>query len=163
MIQALRVDERLIHGQIAMVWSRALDLDGIVVANDETAGNETQKMALKMAVPTGIKVIIKTIDGAINLLNDPRAGKMKLLVLVRTIADAKALAESISGINYVNIGNVGKSVQGDKTTLTQFVMLTDQEIESLKELVKIYPDTALQNLPDDKKELASSALKKLSL
>ena len=39
-IDALRVDERLIHGQIAMVWSRALNLDGIVVANDEAAGNE---------------------------------------------------------------------------------------------------------------------------
>ncbi|MDN2453402.1 PTS sugar transporter subunit IIB [Lactobacillus sp. UCMA15818] len=163
MIQALRVDERLIHGQIAMVWSRALDLDGIVVANDETAGNETQKMALEMAVPTGIKVIIKTVDGAINLLNDPRAQKMKLLVLVRTIADAKTLAENIADINYVNIGNVGKSVHGDKKTLTQFVMLTDQEIESLKELVEIYPNAALQNLPDDKKELASNVLKKLNL
>lgn len=40
-------------------------------------------------------------------------------------------------------------------------MLTDQEIESLKELVEIYPNAALQNLPDDKKELASNVLKKI--
>lgn len=159
MIKTLRVDERLIHGQIAMVWSRELNIDGIVVANDETAGNETQQMALKMAVPSGIKVIIKTLDGAISLLNDPRADKMKLLVLVRTVGDAVTLAKALPNIEYVNIGNVGKAIQAQKTTLTQFVMLTDDELVKLKELVEIYPETALQNLPSDKKELAQNFVK----
>lgn len=161
MIQALRVDERLIHGQIAMVWSRALDLDGIVVANDETANDEMQKMALKMAVPSGLKVIIKSVQGAIDLLSDPRAGKMKLLVLVRTVGDAVLLAEKLPGINYVNIGNVGKAVEGQKHTFTQFVMLNDEEIANLRKLVELYPETALQNLPDNKKILAADELKKL--
>lgn len=161
MIQVLRVDERLVHGQIAMVWSRAVDIDGIVVANDETANDETQKMVLKMAVPTGIKLIVKSIDGAAKLLNDPRANSMKLMVLVRTVTDAVSLAQKIGKINYVNIGNVGKAVQADKKTLTQFVMLTDAEIESLKALVNLYPETALQNLPTDRKELASGFVSKL--
>lgn len=154
-IDALRVDERLVHGQIAMVWSRALNLDGIVVANDEAAENELQQKALKMAVPNGIKVIIKTLDGAVDLLKDKRASGMKLLVLVRTIGDALFLAKQLDNIGYINIGNVGKSVQGDKQTLTKFVMLTTDEIANLKELVAVYPETALQNLPSDVKELAS--------
>ena len=154
-IDALRVDERLIHGQIAMVWSRALNLDGIVVANDEAAENELQKKALKMAVPNGIKVIIKTLDDAVTLLKDKRASDMKLLILVRTIGDALFLAKQLDNIGYLNIGNVGKSVQGDKQTLTKFVMLTTDELTNLKELVKVYPETALQNLPSDVKELAS--------
>ncbi|MCJ1982223.1 PTS mannose/fructose/sorbose transporter subunit IIAB [Lactococcus piscium] len=154
-IDALRVDERLIHGQIAMVWSRALNLDGIVVANDEAAENELQQKALKMAVPNGIKVIIKTLDEAVTLLKDKRASDMKLLVLVRTIGDALFLAKQLDNIGYLNIGNVGKSVQGDKQTLTKFVMLTTDELTNLKELVKVYPETALQNLPSDVKELAS--------
>ena len=154
-IDALRVDERLIHGQIAMVWSRALNLDGIVVANNEAAENELQKKALKMAVPNGIKVIIKTLDDAVTLLKDKRASDMKLLVLVRTIGDALFLAKQLDNIGYLNIGNVGKSVQGDKQTLTKFVMLTTDELTNLKELVKVYPETALQNLPSDVKELAS--------
>ncbi len=154
-IDALRVDERLIHGQIAMVWSRALNLDGIVVANDEAAENELQKKALKMAVPNGIKVIIKTLDDAVTLLKDKRASDMKLLVLVRTIGDALFLAKQLDNIGYLNIGNVGKSVQGDKQTLTKFVMLTTDELTNLKELVTVYPETALQNLPSDVKELAS--------
>lgn len=154
-IDALRVDERLIHGQIAMVWSRALNLDGIVVANDEAAENELQQKALKMAVPNGIKVIIKTLDDAVTLLKDKRASDMKLLVLVRTIGDALYLAKQLDNIGYLNIGNVGKSVQGDKQTLTKFVMLTTDELTNLKELVTVYPETALQNLPSDVKELAS--------
>ena len=154
-IDALRVDERLIHGQIAMVWSRALNLDGIVVANDEASENELQQKALKMAVPNGIKVIIKTLDDAVTLLKDKRASDMKLLVLVRTIGDALFLAKQLDNIGYLNIGNVGKSVQGDKQTLTKFVMLTTDELTNLKELVTVYPETALQNLPSDVKELAS--------
>ena len=157
-IDALRVDERLIHGQIAMVWSRALNLDGIVVANDEAAGNELQQKALKMAVPNGIKVIIKTMDGAIRLLKDKRAANMHLLVLVRTVGDALILSQQLDNIQYVNIGNVGKSVNGEKKTLTKFVMLTDEELGNLKALVNVYPETALQNLPSDTKELASRYL-----
>ncbi len=163
MIKIMRVDERLIHGQIAMVWSKEMSIDGIVVANDATAANETQQMALKMAVPSGIKVIIKSVDGAIALLNDERAKNMKLFVLVRTVGDAEKLAEKVSDIDYVNLGNVGKASTDSKTTLTQFVMLTDPEISSLKKLVEIYPETALQNLPSDKKEKATDFIKKLNL
>lgn len=159
MSTTLRVDERLIHGQIAMVWSRELNLDGILVANDEVAENETQQMALKMAVPSGVNVLIRSIDEVAAILKDKRAKKKNLLVLVRTIQDAYRLAERVKNMSYINIGNVGKSVEGNKKTLTQFVMLTEKELVSLEKLVKIYPETALQNVPSDKKELAKSFIK----
>lgn len=152
----LRVDERLIHGQIAMVWSRELNLQGILVANDEAADNETQQMALKMAVPAGIPMLVRSLEDAATILKDPRAQHRRLLVLVRTVADALALAERVPNMSYINVGNVGKSVEGEKEILTQFVMLTPNELASLKKLVAIYPETALQNLPSDKKEMAQS-------
>lgn len=155
----LRVDERLIHGQIAMVWSRELNLHGILVANDEVATNETQQMALKMAVPAGINVLIRTVDDVAEILKDPRAQKRRLLVLVRNVSDALRLANKVKNMSYINIGNVGKAVEGEKETLTQFVMLTPTELNSLKELVAIYPETALQNIPADKKELANTFIK----
>lgn len=154
----LRVDERLIHGQIAMVWSRALNLDGIIVANDTVAADETQQMALKMAVPSGIKVLIRSVDEVAQVLHDPRAKNKRLLVLVRTVGDALRLARQVEGFEYLNIGNVGKSVDGQKRTLTQFVMLTAAEYASLEKLVKLYPQTALQNLPSDKKILAQDKI-----
>ena len=41
MIKLFRIDERLIHGQIAIKWSRHTGVDSIVVANDHAAANVT--------------------------------------------------------------------------------------------------------------------------
>jgi PTS system mannose-specific IIB component len=161
MIAALRVDERLIHGQIAMTWSKELKIKGIVVANDEAATNEMQKMALKMAAPSEIKVLIKPVDDAIKVLNNPKAAGMRMLVLVKTIKDALTIAQYVSDIQYMNIGNVGKSVNGDKTELSSFVLLTDDELENLKKLVELEPKTALQVVPSAEKKLAADALAQL--
>ena len=106
-ISALRVDDRLIHGQVAMTWTKQLRVQGIVVANDDAANDNTQKMALKMAVPAGIKVLIKPVDEAIRVLNDPRAAKMRILVLTRTVKDALKVRKQVGEIEFLNVGNVG--------------------------------------------------------
>lgn len=164
MIKALRVDERLIHGQVAMSWVKALGLSGLVVGNDEAASSDIQRMTLKMAVPSNVKSIIKSLDGAITLLKDPRSDKMKLMVLVSTVKDAVAVAEAFpDSIETVNIGNAGKmsDPSKEKNILTDEVMLTESEIEELRKLVKIYPDTFLQGAPDLDKHSATAILKKL--
>ena len=155
MIKALRVDERLIHGQIAMLWSKELGIDGIVVGNDAVAKDDMQKMVLKMAVPNNLKVIIKSVEDAIKLLNNPKAEKMKLLVIVRTIEDALTIAQDIAEIEYINIGNVGKSSGGKAKMISKNVMLSVAEEDNLRELVKLYPETALQVVPADSRVLAS--------
>ena len=162
MIKALRVDERLIHGQVAMAWTRDLGVQGIVVANDEASVNEMQKMTLKMAVPEGIKCIIKSVQESINLLNNPKAANMKILVLTKTVKDALTLYKQVEGIEYVNIGNAGRFTSGDgteRTILCRSVSLTNEELECLKELVELAPDTAMQMVPSDEKKLVSEALK----
>ena len=55
MIKLLRVDDRLIHGQVATTWTKTLQADSIIVANDEVIHNELQIIALKLAVPAGMK------------------------------------------------------------------------------------------------------------
>ena len=62
MIKLLRIDERLIHGQVANQWARQLAVDAIVVANDRAATNDLVKTSLKMAAPQGIKVVIKKVE-----------------------------------------------------------------------------------------------------
>ncbi|MGG3963773.1 PTS sugar transporter subunit IIB [Heyndrickxia faecalis] len=161
MIVALRVDERLIHGQVAMTWTKALKLDGLVVANDEAANNEIQKMSLKMAVPQGIKCIIKTVESAIQLLNDPRAQKMRLMVLVTTVKDAVTICERFQDIELVNIGNAGKMTDGEKIIFSKEVMLTQEEIDHLETLVKLYPNTEFQPTPAMEKKLAVNILKNI--
>ena len=62
MISMLRVDDRLIHGQVAVMWSKQLAVTRIIVANDEIAANELQASALKMAAPAGVKAAILPVE-----------------------------------------------------------------------------------------------------
>lgn len=152
----MRVDERLIHGQVAMVWSKALKLDGIVVANDDVVTNQMQENALRMAAPNGIKVIMRSLEDSVALLNDHRSATKNLLVLVRTVKDAVTLAAKVAHFDRINVGNVGKMVEGEKQKLAPTVLLTQPEVIALKTLTEIYPETDFQMVPTDKKELAKT-------
>lgn len=158
-IAALRVDDRLIHGQVAMTWTKELKLNGLVVASDEAASNEIQKMTLKMAVPEGIKCIIKSVEDVTTILDDPRSESMRLMVLVPTVKDAVTLCKRYKNIEMVNIGNAGKMTSGEKKILSKEVMLTADELEALKELTELYPDTFFQGTPAMEKKMASAILK----
>ena len=164
-IAALRVDDRLIHGQVAMTWTKQLRVQGIVVANDDAANDNTQKMALKMAVPAGIKVLIKPVDEAIRVLNDPRAAKMRILVLTRTVKDALKVRKQVGEIEFLNVGNVGRFDGVDaseKQLLSPTIMLTDAEVKALRELVEVDPKTCIQQVPNDEQKLVKDIIGKLN-
>lgn len=164
-ITALRVDDRLIHGQVAMTWTKQLAVQGIVVANDEAANDNTQKMALKMAVPGGIKSLIKPVDEAIRILNNPKASRMRILVLTRTVKDALKIRQSVGEIGFLNVGNTGRFDGIDvseKLVLTPTIMLTKAEQQALKELVALDPKTCMQQVPNDEQKLVKDVLDKLN-
>ena len=163
-ITALRVDDRLIHGQVAMTWTKQLAVQGIVVANDEAANDNTQKMALKMAVPGGIKSLIKPVDEAIRILNNPKASRMRILVLTRTVKDALKIRQSVGEIGFLNVGNTGRFDGIDvseKLVLTPTIMLTKAEQQALKELVALDPKACMQQVPNDEQKLVKDVLDKL--
>lgn len=163
-ITALRVDDRLIHGQVAMTWTKQLAVQGIVVANDEAANDNTQKMALKMAVPGGIKSLIKPVDEAIRILNNPKASSMRILVLTRTVKDALKIRQSVGEIGFLNVGNTGRFDGIDvseKLVLTPTIMLTKAEQQALKELVALDPKACMQQVPNDEQKLVKDILDKL--
>lgn len=163
-ISALRVDDRLIHGQVAMTWTKQLKVQGILVANDEAANDNTQKMALKMAVPSGIKVLIKPVKEAIRVLNHPKASQMRILVLTRTIKDALSVRQQVGEIEFLNIGNTGRFDGIDlseKTVLTPTIMLTEEEKQCLKELTELDSKVCIQQVPNDEKKLVKDLMDKL--
>ncbi len=163
-IAALRIDDRLIHGQVAMTWTKQLKVNGIVVANDDAANDNTQKMALKMAVPAGIKVLIKPVDEAIRVLNDPRAARMRILVLTRNVRDALTVRKQVGEIEFLNIGNTGRFDGIDvseKKLLSPTIMLTEDEIKNLKALVELDPKTCMQQVPNDERKLVKDVINTL--
>lgn len=144
MLVQLRIDDRLIHGQVAMVWSKELNTPRIIVANNDAATNATVQMTLKMATPVGIKTIVKDLDGAIALINNPKSKDMRIFGLTKTVKEALYLVKGCKeNICEVNLANTGSYVNepGPKTKLVQGrVALSPSEMEAAKELVEILGD-----------------------
>lgn len=163
-IAALRIDDRLIHGQVAMTWTKQLKVQGILVANDGAAGDSTQKMALKMAAPTGIKVLVKPVNEAIRVLNYPKASQMRILVLTRTVKDALAVRKCVKNIDFLNLGNTGRFDGIDvseKTVISPTIMLTQDELKAAKELAELDEGFCMQQVPNDEKKLVKEVIEKL--
>ena len=59
MIKLLRVDHRLLHGQVAFSWTSKLSADCILIASDAVMNDDLRKMSIKLAKPTGVKLVIK--------------------------------------------------------------------------------------------------------
>lgn len=107
MIKMLRIDERLIHGQVAVVWSKAMSITHILVANDEVVKNDLQISSMKMAVPDDIKFLARTLDGSIKILNNSKASSLAMMVIVRNFKDALEIAQNVADIELINVGNYG--------------------------------------------------------
>ncbi|MDZ5010883.1 PTS mannose/fructose/sorbose transporter subunit IIB, partial [Clostridium perfringens] len=69
MIKAVRIDHRLVHGQVAFSWTKFLEADCILVASDNLMKDELKMTAMKIAQPTGVKLVMKSIDDSIKALN----------------------------------------------------------------------------------------------
>lgn len=164
MIVQIRIDDRLIHGQVAMVWSKELNTPRIIVANNDAAVNDTVKMTLKMATPTGIKTIVKDLDGAAQLINDPKTKDMRIFGLTKNVRDAlylvKACRDQICEVNLANTGQFTGEA-GPKISLPGGrVSLTEPEVDAAKELVELLQDNFFSLLiPSSIKDTVSSLLK----
>jgi len=162
MVVSIRVDDRLIHGQVALVWTKELDTPGIVVANDAACQNEMQKMTLSMAVPTGKKLLIRSIRDSIELLNSERAQAMRIFVLVNCVKDALSLVESVKNIQSVNVANVGRfDGSENKVNLIGTLMLNQNELDCLKKLVTYDLPVFHQIIPTDSKVQVKNLLANL--
>ena len=104
MIKLLRVDYRLVHGQVAISWSRHIGADCILVANDEVAKDEMRQSMLRLSKPQGMKLVIKSIEDSVKSIKSGVTDKYKMFIVVNNIQDVERLAKEIPELNYVNLG-----------------------------------------------------------
>ena len=151
MIVQLRIEDRLIHGQVALVWSKELNTPGMLVANDNAATNPTVKMTLKMACPVGKKVLIKTVDGAIETIKDPKSQSTRLLMMTRNCVDALRVVKACGDlIPFVNLPTPDILKQTERHA---------DDIAAAKELVEILGDRFYtQMVPTTPKRLIKDLL-----
>ena len=158
MIKTLRIDERLIHGQVAVTWCSALNIERIIVANDTAAKDDITSMSLKMAAPQNVKVAVKSVQDAISLLKDPRIERFSILLLVNNPADALALIKEVKEIPYVNVGNFGMiSDKVNRRMLATSLAVSEEELSNLRDICNLLPDSTYQMTPT----LPPQILKKL--
>lgn len=156
MISLVRLDERMIHGQVAIKWSRHLSVDRIVVISDEAAGNPVIEKSLMMAAPATAKTTIRGVEESIKLLNDPRGANFKILVIVGKLEDLLKVVNSVPGIPLVNVGNYGRVAPKQGTAIRKTyrnnLYAYESEAEILKKVIAAGMKCNYQTIPDDAPE-----------
>lgn len=151
MIKLIRVDHRLLHGQVAVSWFNSLGANTILIANDDVANDDLRKTAMRLAKPTNAKLVMKCIDYSINAINEGLTNKYELFIVVETIEDAYKLIKNTEGITALNLGGIKSDA--NKKNLTAAVNVSPEEISMLNELVQSGVEVEIRQIPGDKKIL----------
>lgn len=143
----VRVDDRFLHGQVALNWARALRPTRVVVADDALAADDLGRLAMMAAAPPGIEAWIGAVDEAAGTLVDGTIDAEGTMILVRDPASARRLFDA--GVRYrrLNVGAVGQGP--GRVRVGQQVSLTREEWEALRYLEQAGVDVTLQALPSD--------------
>ncbi len=151
MIQLLRVDHRLLHGQVVFSWCSQLNPNCILIANDAVVNDEVRKAALKLGKPSSAKLVIKNIEDSIQAINAGKTDKYSLMIVTGNIADAVKLAESCEQIGSINLG--GTKATSETHPLSNMVNVTDEEEKLLKKAAADGIEIFIQAVPSDTKKI----------
>ena len=88
MIKVLRVDDRLLHGQVAVAWVNFYKADVILIANNQVITDQAMQTAFKLATPPGVTLSMKSLDGAGALIFNHKHSSRSILVVSNTMQDA---------------------------------------------------------------------------
>lgn len=161
MIDVLRLDERLIHGQIATAWIKAYPVDTLLVIDDESANDKFLTKTLYMAAPKNIKTFVMTTEQALNVLNDPRCETRHIFVVVRTIDTLTDIVEKAKGIQRINVSNYGRIITSklERKGYGGNMFLDVEETAKLKKLLEHNIPMDFQMTPQSPKTPLANVLK----
>jgi fructoselysine/glucoselysine PTS system EIIB component len=156
MIKLTRIDDRLVHGQVAFTWVTALGIDCLLVANDKVAKDDFQKMAMGLAKPPTAKLLIMTVADAITFLNDPKSKNAKILLLANCVNDAFALSNGVAEIQSINFGGI-RTKEGARL-ISKAVAVSEDDITIIKKMADKGLELEIRQVPTDKKQLVQALL-----
>ena len=143
----IRVDDRLIHGQVATRWATGLKVNRIMIIDDAVAVNEREKSILRMAAPAGVNTSILQFEKALaNIKNGNYAGQRVMLVVKSPVILVKMME---AGINLlpVNIGNM--SNRPGTTQYKKSISMTEDEKAAVEKLLQSGIKVTAQMVPDE--------------
>ena len=146
MIKVLRVDDRLLHGQVAVAWTNYYKVDVILIANNQVITDQTMQVAFKLATPPGITLSMKSLDGAVAVINNPKHAPRSIMVITKTLQDAEYVCgKTGSAVQDVLLGGL-RSGEGKKQITMNSYMDAD-DIASMNRLEKTGVNIVMQTDP----------------
>jgi mannose/fructose/N-acetylgalactosamine-specific phosphotransferase system component IIB len=126
----VRIDDRLIHGQVVMGWRQVLNPDRIMLCSDEVAGTDWQKTIYLSAVPPDVAASVLTLQETIEELRSDRGEKERILLLVDDPKYIVDLFEAGVTIPAVNVG--GMHFKPGKNQIAPFIFVDDRDVANLR-------------------------------
>jgi PTS system mannose-specific IIB component len=146
MLSLVRLDDRLIHGQIMTVWIRQLNVNRIVVVDDASASDDFARGLMHAAMPKGITLSVHGVADAAQELATRAHDSSRTLVLFAHVEDALALHTHFP-LPHLNIGNLG--MREGRSTLWRSIAASPEERALLAQLKSDGVPVYVQMLPSD--------------
>lgn len=147
-LKLVRVDDRLIHGQVVAVWLRSVGADRIVIIDDKTAKDEFLKDLMVLAAPQGVPVEVHgTAEGAQRAV-EIAATSERAFVLVRSPLTALQLRKAGVPFPVLNVGGMGAAP--GRRALYRNIAANDEERQAMRDLEAMGTRVELRIVADDR-------------
>lgn len=129
-LSLVRIDDRLVHGQVVEGWVPHLKADLVLVASDAAAADETLVMLMRMALPDKVELQVLPVDRAARHPDLAEGSRRKVLVLAPGPKEVLALLERGASFSKVNVG--GLHYTAGKVQLGKAIYLSEEDLAALR-------------------------------
>ncbi len=143
----VRIEERLIHGQVAGIWAPSLHTQRIIVINDEAAADSLQKSSLRMAAPTSMRLSVLPVESAAKNIRSGKYGKQRLFLVFKNPTDVLRYLKAGGKLTHVNVGNMSYK-EGSKD-ITKSIKVLEEEIDVFESIAAMDINVTAQLVPND--------------
>lgn len=127
-----RIDDRLIHGQVATRWTKETNVRRIIVVSDEVAADTVRKTLLTQVAPPGVTAHVVDVAKMIRVYNNPKYAGERVMLLFTNPTDVERIVEGGVKITSVNIG--GMAFRQGKTQVNNAISVDEKDIEAFNKL-----------------------------
>ncbi|HAV2022387.1 TPA: PTS mannose transporter subunit IIAB [Citrobacter koseri] len=127
-----RIDDRLIHGQVATRWTKETNVTRIIVVSDEVAADTVRKTLLTQVAPPGVTAHVVDVAKMIRVYNNPKYAGERVMLLFTNPTDVERIVEGGVKVTSVNIG--GMAFRQGKTQVNNAVSVDETDIDAFKKL-----------------------------
>lgn len=145
-----RIDNRLVHGQVGVTWTKTIGANLLVVADDAASEDALQQQLMSVtAKSSGAGIRFFSIQKTADIIGRA-APNQKIFIICKTPHDVRRLVEAGVELKDVNVGNMHFS--DGKRALSKKVYVDDRDMEDLKFLASKGINVFIQDVPGDTKQ-----------